>query len=61
MTYCPFVKGFEGAEYCEELPDIIFMSFVKVFSELGSDQITVTRCQINQITGAPTAESLPQG
>jgi hypothetical protein len=23
MTYRPFVKGFEGTEYCEELPDVL--------------------------------------
>jgi hypothetical protein len=31
MTYCPFVKGLEGAEHFEELPDVIFMSFTEVF------------------------------
>ena len=31
MSYVPFVKGFEGAEYREELPDVIFMSFAEVF------------------------------
>jgi hypothetical protein len=46
MTYCPFVKGFEGVEHCEDLPDVIFVPCGGV-SELGSDQITVTRHQIN--------------
>jgi len=31
MTYCPCVKGFEGVEHCEELPDVIFTPFAEVF------------------------------